>query len=62
MRARYQSMPTSPLNRVIHHFLADFGPGGGGATDGELLARFLSGRDDTALAEEIEILKRQLQE
>src|SRR6516225_1011896 len=43
-------MPTSPLNMVIQHFLADFGPDGGGMTDGELLARFLSTRDDNALA------------
>src|SRR5436190_1389923 len=43
-------MVTSPLNRVIQHFLADVGPDGGGMTDGELLARFLSSRDDNALA------------
>ena len=41
-------MPTSPLNVVIQHVLADFGPDG--MTDGELLARFLSSRDDNALA------------
>lgn len=50
MGARYESMVTSPLNRVIQHLLADFGPDGGGMTDGELLARFLSSRDDSALA------------
>jgi RNA polymerase sigma factor (sigma-70 family) len=43
-------MPTSPLNRVIQHFLADFGPDGGGMTDAELLARFVSSRDEGALA------------
>jgi RNA polymerase sigma factor (sigma-70 family) len=43
-------MATSPLNTVIQHFLADFGPDGGGMTDGELLGRFLSSRDDNALA------------
>jgi RNA polymerase sigma-70 factor (ECF subfamily) len=50
MGARYQSMPTGPLNMVIQHLLADFGPEGDGMTDGELLARFLSSRDDNALA------------
>src|SRR6266853_432622 len=43
-------MATSPLNMVIRHFLADVGPDGGGMTDCELLARFLSSRDDNALA------------
>src|SRR5439155_26528804 len=43
-------MPTSPLSRVIQHVLADLGPDGGGMTDGEHLARFLSSRDDNALA------------
>jgi RNA polymerase sigma factor (sigma-70 family) len=43
-------MPTSPLNRVIRHLRADLGPDGGGMTDGELLARFLSSRDGDALA------------
>jgi RNA polymerase sigma factor (sigma-70 family) len=43
-------MPTSPLSVVIQHLMADFGPDGGGMTDGELLARFLSSRDDNALA------------
>jgi RNA polymerase sigma factor (sigma-70 family) len=43
-------MPTSPLSVVIQHLLADLGSGGDGRTDGELLARFLSGRDGDALA------------
>jgi RNA polymerase sigma factor (sigma-70 family) len=43
-------MPTSPLSVVIQHLMADLGPDGGGRTDGELLARFLSSRDDNALA------------
>src|SRR5213078_2918920 len=43
-------MPTSPLNVVLQHLLADTGPDGGGMTDGELLARFLGSRDDCALA------------
>jgi RNA polymerase sigma factor (sigma-70 family) len=43
-------MPTSPLNRVVQHLLADLRPDGDGMTDGELLARFLSSRDDDALA------------
>src|SRR5262249_39563754 len=50
MGARYESMPTSPLNMAIRHLLADLGPDGGGMTDGELLARFLGSRDDSALA------------
>jgi RNA polymerase sigma factor (sigma-70 family) len=50
MAARYKSMPTGPLSVVIQHVLAEFGPDGGGITDGELLARFLSSRDDNALA------------
>jgi RNA polymerase sigma factor (sigma-70 family) len=48
--ARYESMPTSPLSVVLQHLLADLGPDGGGLTDGELLARFLSSRDEGALA------------
>src|SRR5439155_1275969 len=32
------------------HLLADVAPDGGGMTDGELLSRFLSSRDDDALA------------
>src|SRR5687768_15280704 len=43
-------MPTSPLNGVIQHLAADVGPDGGGTTDGELVARFLGGRDHDALA------------
>src|SRR5436309_728372 len=43
-------MPTSPLSVVIQHLLADLGSGGDRRTDGELLARFLSGRDGDALA------------
>jgi RNA polymerase sigma factor (sigma-70 family) len=43
-------MPTSPLSVVIQHLMADVRPDGGGMTDGELLARFLSSRDDNALA------------
>src|SRR5262245_52402546 len=48
--ARDEPMPTSPINTVIQHLLADPGPGGGGATDGELVDRFLGGRDRDALA------------
>src|SRR4051794_14630136 len=47
---RFEPMPTSPLHVVIQHLEADFGPGGGGVTDGELLARFLSGGDGDAFA------------
>jgi RNA polymerase sigma factor (sigma-70 family) len=43
-------MPTSPLSVVIQHLTADVGPGGGGITDGELVARFVSSRDEYALA------------
>src|SRR5438046_1160762 len=43
-------MPTSPLSGVIQHLMADVGPDGVGMTDGELLARFLRSRDETALA------------
>jgi hypothetical protein len=43
-------MPSSPLNTLIPHFLADFGPDGDRITDGELLARFLRSRDEDALA------------
>jgi RNA polymerase sigma factor (sigma-70 family) len=42
-------MPTSPLKMVLQRVLADVGPDGGGMTDGELLTRFLSSRDDNAL-------------
>ena len=43
-------MPVSPLSVVLQHLLADLRPDGGGRTDGELLARFLTSRDDNALA------------
>jgi RNA polymerase sigma factor (sigma-70 family) len=43
-------MPASPLSVVVQHLMADVAPGGGGMTDGELLARFLSTRDHDALA------------
>jgi RNA polymerase sigma factor (sigma-70 family) len=43
-------MPTSSLSAALQHLLADVAPGGGGMTDGELLARFLGGRDVYALA------------
>src|SRR5262245_61087372 len=43
-------MPSSTLNVVIRHLLADLGQDGGGMTDGELLAHFLSSRDPAALA------------
>jgi hypothetical protein len=48
MAARLKSMPTSPLSAVIQHLTADVAPGAGGMTDGELLAQFLSSRDDNA--------------
>ena len=43
-------MLTSPLNKLIQHLVADCRADGCGMTDGELLARFLRGRDDGALA------------
>ncbi|MFO0879793.1 MAG: sigma-70 family RNA polymerase sigma factor [Gemmataceae bacterium] len=43
-------MATGPLSVVIQHLLAELGPGGDGVTDGELLARFVSSRDEDALA------------
>ncbi len=43
-------MPTSPLNRVIQHLLADLRPHGDGMTDAELLARFVRSGDEDALA------------
>ncbi|HMF17193.1 MAG TPA: sigma-70 family RNA polymerase sigma factor, partial [Gemmataceae bacterium] len=43
-------MPTNPLSTVIQHILADVGPDRGAMTDGELLGRYLSSRDDNALA------------
>jgi RNA polymerase sigma-70 factor (ECF subfamily) len=50
MAGKLNSMATSPLNRVIQHLQADLVPERAGMTDGELLARFLSSRDDDALA------------
>ena len=50
MAERLKSMPTSPLSVVIQRLRADFGPDGGGMTDGELLTRFVSSREDGALA------------
>src|SRR6516225_5166461 len=50
MLARSKSMPTGSLSVVIHHLLADAALGAGGMTDGEVLAHFLSSRDDKALA------------
>ncbi len=50
MAARLKSMPTSSLSVVIQHLRADVAPDGDGMTDGELLAQFLSSRDDDALA------------
>src|SRR5215510_12829467 len=43
-------MPARALNMVIQHLLADGAPDRSGTTDGELLARFLSSRDENALA------------
>ncbi len=39
-----------PINQVIQHLLTACGRDGAGLTDGELLVRFLSNRDDAALA------------
>ena len=50
MVARLKSMPTSTLSVFIQHLMADLRPEGAGMADGELLARFLSSRDDNALA------------
>src|SRR5262245_7550364 len=50
MLARSKSMPTGSLSVVIHNLLAAAALGAGGMTDGELLAHFLSSRDDDALA------------
>jgi Sigma-70 region 2 len=41
-------MATTPINRVIQHLRATCGRDG--MTDGELLSRFLSGRDEDAIA------------
>ncbi len=43
-------MPTRSLSRVIQHLMADYRLDGCGMTDAELLARFLSSRDENALA------------
>jgi RNA polymerase sigma factor (sigma-70 family) len=43
-------MTTSPMSVLIQHLLAPSGREGAGMTDGELLTRFLSRRDDAALA------------
>jgi len=50
-------MPTSPLSVVIQHLRADLAPDAGGMTDGELLAHFLSSRDDDALAAKVRLLR-----
>jgi RNA polymerase sigma factor (sigma-70 family) len=50
IQGNLNTMPTSSLNKVIQHLLADLRPEGGGLTDGELLARFLRSRDEDALA------------
>src|SRR5262249_5191436 len=50
MLARSKSMPTGSLSVIIHNLLAEATLGAGGMTDGELLAHFLSSRDDNALA------------
>ncbi|HEY2909393.1 MAG TPA: sigma-70 family RNA polymerase sigma factor, partial [Gemmataceae bacterium] len=43
-------MPTGAMRRVAQHLLADFQSDESGATDSELLSRFLKNRDDAALA------------
>ena len=50
MAEKLKAMPTSPLNGVVQHLLADLRPEGNRMTDGELLARFLRSRDEDALA------------
>ena len=45
-----KTMPTSALSVTLQHLLADLRPDGEGMTDGELLSRFLRGRDEDALA------------
>jgi RNA polymerase sigma factor (sigma-70 family) len=42
-------MANSPMSVVLQHFLASYGPDGAGSTDGELLTRFVSSRDEAAL-------------
>jgi hypothetical protein len=46
MAEKLKTMATSPLSVVLQHLLADLRPDGGGMTDGELLTRFLSSRDE----------------
>ena len=43
-------MPKCPLSVAIQHLRADLRPDGDGMADGELLARFVGGRDEDALA------------
>ena len=50
MGRKSKTMPTSALSVTLQHLLADLGPDGDGRTDGELLSRFLRGRDGDALA------------
>jgi RNA polymerase sigma factor (sigma-70 family) len=50
MATRFEPMPSSLLSVVIQHLRAATERDGGGRTDGELLTRFLSHRDDAALA------------
>lgn len=47
---KVKPMPSSPLSVVIQQLRADLGPDSDGLTDGELLARFVSSRDEQALA------------
>jgi hypothetical protein len=43
-------MAASPVTRTIQHLSATLGPDGDGTADGELLARFVAGRDADAIA------------
>ena len=43
-------MATSPLSVIVQHLSANSALDGGGTSDGELLTRFLSGRDGNVLA------------
>jgi hypothetical protein len=47
---RFETMPTSPLKLVIQQLRTASERDGAGRTDGELLTRFLSQRDNDALA------------
>src|SRR5271170_6661713 len=47
---RFETMPTSPLKLVIQQLRTASERDGAGKTDGELLTRFLSHRDNDALA------------